>query len=187
LLCFEVLYLNIYMVHHSEPNVHSSCSHICSDVNMNLMRMQKVSFRNVEQFIQYLPDDELKLVECLRHLIYECLPDCTEHLSYNVPYFRRYANICFIWPASVTSGRGKNYEGVRLGFTNGYLIRDDKNYLDHGDRKQVYWKDFQSLKEIDLDIDIIKMYLFEAAQIDERKFWDKRLSRSGQRQYISGF
>jgi hypothetical protein len=154
---------------------------------MNLMRMQRVSFSSVEEFMQYLPDNELVLVEYLRHLIYECLPDCTEHLSYNVPYFRRYSNICFIWPASVTWGRGKSYEGVRFGFTSGYLLRDEIHYLDHGDRKQVYWKDFHSLKEIDTDIDILKMYLFEAAQIDERKFRDKRLSRSGRPQYISRF
>ena len=55
--------------------------------------------------------------------------------------------------------------GVRMGFSNGYLMQDELNYLDKGDRKHVYWKDFYSLK--DIDTDLIKAYIFEAAYIDQ--------------------
>jgi len=100
----------------------------------------------------------------LRGIIHECIPDCKEKLSYNVPTFYRHSHVCFVWPASVTWGNVHS-EAVRLGFANGYLIRDEINYLDKGNRKQMYWKDYSDLKEIDTDI--VKAYLFEAREIDE--------------------
>ena len=54
--------------------------------------------------------------------------------------------------------------GVRLGFTSGNLLHDEINYLDKGDRKQVYWKDFYNIK--DVDVDLLKPYIFEAALVD---------------------
>ena len=103
--------------------------------------------------------------ELLRKIIFNCLPDVTEKLSYNVPFYKRRKNIFFIWPASVLWGKKKTYAGVRLGFTNGYLMNDENNYLDKGDRKQVYFKDFASTKEIDLDL--LKSYIYDAVIIDE--------------------
>ena len=55
--------------------------------------------------------------------------------------------------------------GVRLGFTNGYLMKDEIHYLDKGDRKQIYWKDFYHIEDIDLDL--LKSYIFEAGRIDD--------------------
>ena len=127
-------------------------------------KMQNVNFANMEEFLQFLPEEELKIVELLRKIIFQCLPDCTEKLSYNVPFYKVHSNVCFIWPSSVTWGAMKQ-RGVRMGFSNGYLMQDELNYLDKGDRKHVYWKDFYSLK--DIDTDLIKAYLFEAAYIDQ--------------------
>ena len=62
-------------------------------------------------------------------------------------------------------GKEKTYNGVRLGFTKGYLMRDEINYLDKGKRKQVYWRDYKSIKEI--DIDLVRSYIFEAAFLDK--------------------
>jgi hypothetical protein len=128
-------------------------------------KMQDVSFRNIEDFLEYLPDDELKMVELLRKIIFNCLPDISEKLSYNVPFYKRHRNLLFIWPASVLWGKKKTYKGVRLGFTNGNLMGDENGYLDKGDRKQVYFKDFESIKEI--DVDLLKSYIYDAAIIDE--------------------
>lgn len=128
-------------------------------------KMQDVSFRNIEDFLEYLPDDELKMVEVLRKIIFNCLPDISEKLSYNVPFYKRHRNLLFIWPASVLWGKKKTYKGVRLGFTNGNLLGDENGYLDKGDRKQVYFKDFKSIKEI--DVDLLKSYIYDAAIIDE--------------------
>ena len=130
-------------------------------------KMQSVSFKNVDEFLAYLPKDELKIVEFLRNNVLECIPGCREKLSYNVPYYSKHYGICFIWPASVAWGSKITYKGVRLGFANGYLLSDESNYLDKGDRKQVYWKDFADIKEI--DVALIKSFLYEAALIDEEK------------------
>jgi hypothetical protein len=128
--------------------------------------MQQVSFRNVDEFLDFLPEDELKIVELLRKIIFSCLPEATEKLAYNVPYYKHHKNFCFIWPASVLWGTKKTYEGVRLGFTNGYLMQDEMQYLDKGNRKQVYWKDYKQIT--DINIDIVKSYIFEAIAIDEQ-------------------
>src|SRR5688500_2075861 len=128
-------------------------------------KMQNESFRNVDEFLEFLPEDELKIVEFLRNLVFICIPECTEKLSYNVPFYKVNKNICFIWPASVLWGKTKSYNGVRLGFSNGYLMHDEIGYLDKGARKQVYYKDFTDIREI--EVDILKSYIFEAAMIDQ--------------------
>ncbi len=128
--------------------------------------MKTAKFRTVADCLASLPDAELEVLEYLRALILECAPACEERLSYNVPYYRQHSNFCFLWPASITWGNKMTYQGVRLGFTKGYLIPDESNYLDKGDHKQVYWKDFVSVQEIDADL--IKSYIFDALIIDTR-------------------
>ena len=120
-----------------------------------------------------MPDEELRIVEVLRKLIFACAPDVTEQLSYNVPFYKYRKNFCFIWPASVLWGREKTHEGVRFGFTNGYLLTDETGYLEKGNRKFVYWKEFHTLKEIDAEL--LKSYIFEALLIDEQ--YNKRTSK----------
>lgn len=132
----------------------------------NSTKMQSVSFRNVDEFLEFLPADELKIALFLRKIIFNCGPHITEKLSYNVPYYKINKNICFIWPASILWGKTKSYDGVRMGFTAGYLLNDELGYLDQGNRKQVSYKDFKSLQEIDLDI--LKVYIYEALKVDEQ-------------------
>jgi hypothetical protein len=139
---------------------------------MTRSKMQNVNFKTVDEFLGFLPDDELEIVEVIRQIISDCIPDYEEKLSYNVLYFKQYSNICFLWPASVKWGKDTTYEGVRLGFINGYLIQDALNFLEKGSRKQVFWKDYHNINEI--NVDIIKMYLFEAILIDEMKYKKKQ-------------
>jgi hypothetical protein len=128
-------------------------------------KFQTVDFKTVDDFLEFIPENELKIVSCLRQIIFSCVPECTEKLAYNVPFYFKHSRFCFIWPPSVQWGNTK-HNGVRLGFTNGYLLTDDSNYLDKGERKQMYWKDFKNVK--DIEIDLIKSFLFEAIEIDER-------------------
>lgn len=128
-------------------------------------KFQNVSFNNVHQFLAYLPDGELKMVEQLRELVFECIPAVKEKLAYNVPFYYRYLRICFIWPGSVQWG-SKPKEGVEFGFCKGNLL-SDPSYLNIGNRKEVYIKTFYSLKEIDWDI--LRQLLFEAVVIDEEE------------------
>ncbi len=129
-------------------------------------RMQKVQFKNMEEMLAFLPDDERNITVLLDKIVLSCLPGATVKLSYNVPYYKVHKNICFIWPASVLWGNKKTYDGVRLGFTCGYLMQDEINWLDKGDRKQVYWKEFANVKQIDADL--LRSNIFDAAAVDEQ-------------------
>ena len=131
-------------------------------------KMQEVSFKSVEECLAYLPGHELALVTKLREVIFQAIPDCHEKLAYNVPYFKRYANICFLWPASILWGSKVQYEGVRLGFTKGYLLVDESGYLDQGSRKEVAYKDFKHPGEIDETMLI--PFLLRAADVDEELY-----------------
>jgi hypothetical protein len=144
-------------------------------------KMQHVSFDTVEDFLEFLPADELRIVNVLRMLVLDCMPDAIEKLSFNVPFYKRHKTVCFIWPASVFWGSKKTYEGVRFGFANGYLMQDEIGYLNKGDRKQIYWRDFTSVSEI--DISLLRAYLFEAMMIDdETKAIKKRSAASYKKQ-----
>ena len=61
---------------------------------------------------------------------------------------------------------------MQFGFNKGYLIQDDIDWLEKGNRKQVFWKTFHSVKEI--DVDLLKAYIFEAVIVDEDLFKKKR-------------
>ena len=128
--------------------------------------LQNVSFRSVDEFLHFLPAEELKMTELLRKIIFSCIPDVSEKLSYHVPFYKRHANICFIWPTAVQWGNKRNWDGVRFGFSKGYLLQDEMRYLDRGERKQVYWKDFKNSNEI--DIGLLRSYIVKAACIDEQ-------------------
>lgn len=144
--------------------------------------MQKASFQSVEAFLDYLPVEELEIVQFLRTIVFNCIPAVEEKLSYNVPFFKRNKNICFVWPASVLWGKKKTYEGVRFGFTYGNLFVDETGYLEKGERKQVYWKTFTELKQI--DVDLLKMYIFEAAAMDQQFNIDRL--KSARKKGLSG-
>ena len=90
--------------------------------------MQDVYFEDVDDFLEYLPNEERVIVDFLRNLIFQCLPDVKEKLSYNVPYYYGKRRIAFIWPASVPWGMGQS-KVVLLGFCKGHLMKDSKKVL----------------------------------------------------------
>ena len=126
-------------------------------------QFQPFDFTSVENFLQFLPKRERVIVDQLRDLVFECLPGCREKLTYNVPFYYKNKRICFIWPSSVPWGKTKN-KGVQIGFCQGYLMNDELNYLEKGNRKQMYYKSYFSLKEVNMNI--IRQYLFEADRVD---------------------
>lgn len=136
--------------------------------------MQSVNFRNLEDFLGYLPENQLVIVEKLREIVLECIPDAEEYLSFNVPYYRRNKSICFIWPGAVAWG-SKTWDGVEFGFTYGNLLSDTAGYLDRGNRKQVYTRRFY--RPEDIHEDLLRAYLFEAAEIDDMQSTGKRKMR----------
>lgn len=130
-------------------------------------KMQNVDFKTIDELLDFLPDNERKTVELLRKIVSQCIPDIEEKISYNVPFYKRHSNICYIWPSSVQWGNVKN-TGVQFGFNKGYLMPDEINYLEKGKRKQVFWKTFHSAKEI--DIELLRSYIFEALLVDEETY-----------------
>ncbi len=129
-----------------------------------MAKISKLSFEDVDEFLDYLPAAEREVTLYLREVIRETLPQCIEKLSYNVPYYSCRRRICFIWPASIPWGNVSN--GVSLGFCYGHLIHDDHQYLENHKRKYVRTKTFRTLEGINLDL--LQYYLYQAHLVDEQ-------------------
>lgn len=123
-----------------------------------------MKIRSISQLYDILPENELMMIEVLRQLISENLPShCKEKISFNVPYFYGNKGICIIWPSTIPRGGIKS--GVLLGFWYGNRLNDVDNYLTHGTNKQIFYKIYHSVDEIDVN-SIIKL-LKEAVVVDE--------------------
>lgn len=126
--------------------------------------MQNVKFETVEELLDWLPDDELRIVEILRSMVFECIPWAKEKNSFNVPFYSGQKSICFIWPGSVWWGSKKTYDGVQFGFTRGHLLSNANGHFSMGKRKQVITRTYAEMKDIDLEQ--LRAMLFEAAILD---------------------
>ena len=51
------------------------------------VKMQNVSFGAFDEFIEFLPADELETTLALRSIILDAVPGITEKISYNVPFY----------------------------------------------------------------------------------------------------
>ncbi|MDQ2656595.1 MAG: DUF1801 domain-containing protein [Bacteroidota bacterium] len=119
---------------------------------------------NLVDFFSILPEDEKIIVDVLRQIVIETLPEyCREKLSYNVPMFYGNRSICIIWPSTIPRGGIK--KGVLLGFWYGYKLKDPDRYLSHGTNKQIFYKIYQRPEEIDEKA--IKKLLKEAVELDK--------------------
>lgn len=128
--------------------------------------MSGYKFQSVDELLESLPEEERIIVDVLRQIVLENLPPTAkEKLSFNVPFYKGKKGICMIWPASVH--RGGFNEGVLLGFWHGNKLKDVDKYLKHGTNKQVFYKIYKSVKEIN-EKAIVKL-LKEAVELDQRK------------------
>lgn len=118
---------------------------------------------NLVELYAILPEDEKLIVDVLRQIIIETLPDyCKEKISYNVPFFYGKKGICIVWPSTVP--RGGIRKGVLLGFWYGNRLQDAGHYLSHGTNKQIFYKIYESVEEIEERP--IKKLLKEAVRLD---------------------
>ncbi len=120
-----------------------------------------IKFASIDDFLNYISEDELLIVDKLRNLIFEEIPDVKEKLSYNVPFYSRKQRICHLWPASIPWGNTP-MKGVQLGFSKGYLI--DHSAIVMGKRKEVGVLTFHKIN--DIDEEMIRSILLEALLID---------------------
>ena len=125
-----------------------------------------IKINSIAQLYDILPENERVIVDVLRHIVRENLPEyCKEKISYNVPLFYGKRSICIIWPSTIPRGGIK--EGVLMGFWYGNRINDEDHYLTHGTNKQIFYKIFRSAEEID-EKAIVKL-LAEAVRFDKQK------------------
>ena len=125
-----------------------------------------IKIKSLLQLFELLPQEERIIVDVLRQIVLENLPDyCKEKISYNVPFFYGKKGICIIWPSTIPRGGIK--EGVLFGFWYGNKLRDEDNYLTHGTNKQIFYKIFKTADEID-EKAIVKL-LKEAIKLDANK------------------
>ncbi len=123
-----------------------------------------IKIRSLPQLYELLPEQERLILDVLRQIVIENLPaTCREKISYNVPYFYGKKGICLIWPSAIPRGGIK--QGVLLGFWYGNKLQDVDNYLTHGTNKQIFYKIFTSIEEI--DVEAIAKLLKEAVQLDQ--------------------
>ena len=137
--------------------------------------MQNVKFRSMADLLAFVPEEELVLLEELRALVKECVPEAKERLSFNVPFYRRHTDICFIWPASVFWGSRKTYDGVRFGFAQGHLLVDETGYLKKEERKQIFWRDLVRITVQDREM--IRSLLYQAVLVDDERAKTKKAPR----------
>src|SRR5436305_6556962 len=121
--------------------------------------------RSLVQLFDLLPTEERIIVDVLRQIILENLPEhCSEKISFNVPFFFGRKGICIIWPSTIPRGGIK--QGVLLGFWYGRDLKDVDHYLTQGTNKQIFYRIFKTADEID-EKPIVKL-LKEATKRDRQ-------------------
>jgi hypothetical protein len=106
-----------------------------------------IHFQSMVEFLESLPENERIMVDVLRQILLDNLsPSCKEKLGHRVPFYYGTKRICVIWPAAIKGGGIK--EGVLLGFCQGYKLKDKDHYLKHGTNKQVFYRIYKSVDEI---------------------------------------
>ncbi len=122
-----------------------------------------IKIQSLVNLYELLPQNEWIITDVLRQIITENLPaTCKEKISFNVPFFYGKKGICIIWPASIPRGGIK--KGVLLGFWYGNKLKDIDSYLVHGTNKQIFYKIYNSVE--DIDENAIVTLLKEAVQVD---------------------
>jgi len=124
-----------------------------------------LKIKSMLHLYEALPENERIIVDVLRQMIKDNLPSyCKEKISFNVPFFYGKKGICIVWPSAIPGGGIK--KGVLLGFWYGNKLKDANNYLTHGTNKQIFYKIFHTVEEINEEE--IVLLLQEAVILDEQ-------------------
>jgi hypothetical protein len=127
--------------------------------------MSSLKIKSLLQLYAILPDNERMIVDVLRQIIIDNLPSyCEEKVSFNVPFFYGKKGICIVWPSTIPRGGIK--KSVLLGFWYGNKLNDINGYLTHGTNKQIFYKIYQTVEEIN-EKEIV-LLLKEAVKLDKQ-------------------
>ncbi len=127
---------------------------------------QQIKFWNLADFSDSLPEDELKIVNFLREIVLNAMPECAEKLAYNVPFYYLNYRVCYIWPATIPWGGLE--EGVALGFCKGGLFSNAQMADPKGMTKMI----FTNINQI--NVKEIEQLLFEAIIVDKESYEAKK-------------
>lgn len=127
-------------------------------------KFQRIKFGSVEEFLEYLPERELQIVNQLRNLVKLTFPSYREELAYNIPFYYNHRRICFIWPAAVPWG--SITQGVALGFVHGHKLDPKKELLEFETRKNVGRLIFSTVQDVMAEEEAIRFLLQEAYLLD---------------------
>jgi len=131
-----------------------------------------IKIKSISHLYEVLPESERITVDVLRQIIIAHTPaTCKEKISYNVPFFHGNKGICIVYPAFIPRGGIK--KGVLLGFWYGHRLRDADNYLTRGTNKQIFYKIYDSVEEVN-EKAIVKL-LKEAVRFDEK--WTRKIKK----------
>jgi hypothetical protein len=132
-----------------------------------------IKIKSISHLYEVLPEDQRITVDVLRQIIIAHKPArCKEKIAYNVPFFYGNKGICIVYPAFIPRGGIK--KGVLLGFWHGNRLKDADRYLTHGTNKQVFYKIYNAVGEIN-EKAIVKL-LKEAVRLDET--WGGEIKRT---------
>jgi hypothetical protein len=124
-----------------------------------------IKIKSLLHLYEILPGNERIIVDVLRQIITHYLPStCKEKISFNVPFFYGKKGICIIWPSTIPRGGIK--KGVLLGFWYGNKLKDADNYLTHGTNKQIFYKIYYDID--DINEKAIAKLVKEAVKVDEQ-------------------
>lgn len=124
-----------------------------------------IKITSLVQLYEMLLESERLIVDVLRQIIKDNLSaNCKEKISYNVPFFYGKKGICIVWPSTIPRGGIKR--GVLLGFWYGNKLKDADHYLTHGTNKQIFYKIYQGIEEINQRA--IAKLLKEAVLLDKQ-------------------
>ncbi|MBL0742050.1 DUF1801 domain-containing protein [Chryseolinea lacunae] len=116
---------------------------------------------SVRSFITEQPSPQREIMTILRSWIMDLGPHTQEKISYSIPYFHFYGQLCYLNPVK---------DGVDLGFNKGYELSNDEGLLETKGRKHVKSITFYSVAELEEREDALRHLLNEAAILNEYRF-----------------
>ena len=125
-------------------------------------RLKQRMYKSPDEVFESLQGDDRVISFRLRELVLQCIPHCSEKLSAGAPFYYGNTRICYIWPGAIPWGNVTT-DFTTLGFCRGYQL-SDPSWLETENRKMVYVKRFY--KPSDINTEIIRALLFEAAELD---------------------
>ncbi|HYF68655.1 MAG TPA: DUF1801 domain-containing protein [Ohtaekwangia sp.] len=122
----------------------------------------------VQNYILQQPSPHQEIMAILRSWILDLGPHTTEKISYTVPYFYFFGQVCYLHPDT---------DSVELCFAKGYRLSDEQKILQSKGRKQVRSIAFHSVAETEEWEHEVRQLLNEAAILNEYQFKKRKRTK----------